>query len=383
MSEKRDYYDVLGLSKSAGADDVKSAYKRLAKEYHPDVSKDPKAKEKFQEVLEAYSVLSDGQKRQNYDQFGHAAEGFSGYSGGGFGGFGGAGMDFDFSELFENFGGFEGFGSFADIFGGQSRRSRGSAAGENLRVDLMISLRDAASGASKEIEVHRTEKCESCSGSGSEQGSSRETCSTCRGHGVVQNSQRTPFGIFSVQTTCPKCKGQGTVIKNPCKICKGKGIQKNSRKIEVRIPAGIETGMHLRLNEEGNASSSGGKNGDLFVVVFVETDEVFKRDGVDLFVESALSFAEAALGTNLRVPTLNGHASVKIPAGTQTGTIFRLKGEGVKDLKTGRKGDEFVKVMVVTPSKLSKEERELFEKLGKNGVAQKREGIFDKLKKGL
>lgn len=377
MADKRDYYEVLGVSKSASADDIKGAYKHLAKQFHPDVSKDPKAKEKFQEVLEAYHVLSDSQKRQNYDQFGHAAQGFSGYQGGGFEGFSGAGMDFDFSDLFEN------FGSFSDIFGGGSRRSRGPATGENLRVDLSITLRDAAKGVSKEIQVERTEECEHCNGTGSEKGSKRENCATCKGRGVVQNAQRTPFGIFSVQTTCPKCKGEGSVVKNPCKTCHGKRIQKKSRGIKVDIPAGIETGMHLRLSEEGNASSSGGKNGDLFVVIFVETDEVFKRDGADLFVEVPLSFSQAALGSELKVPTLDASATVKIPPATQTGTIFRLKNMGIKDLKTGEKGDEFVKVLVVTPSKLSSEERELLEKLGKNNDSKKRGGLFDKLKKGL
>ncbi len=356
MAEKRDYYDVLGLKRDASTDDIKAAYKRLAKEYHPDVSKDPKAKEKFQEVLEAYTVLSDSQKRQNYDQFGHSAEGFSGFDFSGFG----RGMDFDFSELFENFGGFGDFGPFAEMFG--SRKTKRPRNGENLRADVWLSFEEAAFGTKKQVEIERLESCDACNGSGSEKGG-RETCPQCKGRGITQNTQRTPFGMFSVQTTCSKCKGEGTAIKHPCKTCNGKGVLKKRKKITVSIPEGIDTGMHLKLEGEGNASATGGKPGDLFVVIFVEKDESFKRDGPDLFVEIPLSFAQAALGAELEIPILKGKAKLKVPSGTQTGTIFRLRDKGVFDLKSGRKGDEFVKVRIVTPSKLSKKERELFERI--------------------
>lgn len=376
MPDKRDYYEVLGLSKSASADDVKAAYKRLAKQFHPDVSKDPKAKEKFQEILEAYNVLSDAQKRQNYDQFGHAAEGFSGYQG--FRGFGGQGMDFDFSDLFENFSGFEGFGEFADFFGGGRARRSQDRSGENLRVDISVSFEEAVFGATKKIEIERIEECGSCKGTGAEKGTGKKTCATCKGGGMVQYSRQTPFGYFATQTTCPKCNGFGEVIEKPCRNCNGKGRVRAQKTIEVKIPAGIETGMHLRLQGEGNAGTGKGRNGDLFVVVFVEKHKFFKRDGADIFVEAPLSFAEAALGTELDIPTLTGKAKLKIPPGTQTDTIFRMKGKGVKNLKSGEMGDQFVKVKMVTPAKLSKKEKELFEELQRlNGVSEKRKGFFD------
>lgn len=376
MPDKRDYYDVLGLSKSASADDVKAAYKRLAKQFHPDVSKDPKAKEKFQEILEAYNVLSDEQKRQNYDQFGHAAEGFSGYQG--FRGFGGQGMDFDFSDLFENFSGFEGFGEFADLFGGGRTRRSQDRSGENLRADVSVSFEEAVFGAAKKIEIERIEECESCKGSGAEKGTGKKTCATCKGRGMVQRTQQTPFGYFATQSTCSKCGGSGEVIEKPCRHCNGKGRVRAQKTIEVKIPAGIETGMHLRLQGEGNAGTGKGRKGDLFVVVFVEKHPLFKRDGPDLFVEAPLSFAEAALGTELAVPTLAGKAKLKIPPGTQTDTIFRMKGKGVKNLKNGETGDQFVKVKMITPDKLSKKEKGLFEELQRsNGVSEKRKGFFD------
>jgi molecular chaperone DnaJ len=374
MPEKRDYYEVLGVGKSASAEEVKAAYKRMAKQFHPDVSSDPKAKEKFQEILEAYNVLSDEQKRANYDQFGHAAEGFSGYQG--FGGFG-QGMDFDFSDLFQNFSGFEGFGEFSDLFGG-GRARRHDHAGENLRIDISVSFEEAVFGTEKKIEIERIEECGICKGSGAEKGTGKKTCSTCKGRGMVQRTQQTPFGYFATQTTCSKCGGAGEVIEKPCKECNGKGRVRNQRTIEVKIPAGIETGMHLRLEGEGNAGMGKGRKGDLFVVVFVEKHKFFKRDGADIFVEAPLSFAEAALGTELTVPTLNGKATVKIPSGTQTDTIFRMKGKGVKDLKSGKTGDQFVKVKTATPTHLSKKEKELFEELKRsNGVSEKRKGFFD------
>jgi len=239
MSEKRDYYEVLGIGKSASADEVKASYKRLAKQFHPDVSSDPKAKEKFQEILEAYNVLSDEQKRANYDQFGHAAEGFSGYQG--FRGFGGQGMDFDFSDLFENFSGFEGFGEFADLFGGGRARRSQDRSGENLRVDISISFEEAVFGAAKKIEVERIEECAICKGSGASTGTGKKTCSTCKGHGMVQRTQQTPFGYFATQSTCPKCGGSGEVIEKPCKHCNGKGRIRARRTVEVKVPAGIET----------------------------------------------------------------------------------------------------------------------------------------------
>ncbi|MBU0635871.1 molecular chaperone DnaJ [Candidatus Micrarchaeota archaeon] len=380
LAAKSDYYEILGISKNASSEEIKSAYKRLAKKYHPDVSADPKAKEKFQEALEAYNVLSDSQKRQNYDQFGHATEGFSGYQGfRDFSGFGGGGIDFDFSDLFENFSGFEGFSSFTDLFGGRKKRDQH---GENLRVDISIPFKEAIFGVTKTIEIERIENCSDCYGSGAEKGDSgKKTCSRCNGKGLLQKTQQTPFGLFSTQTTCAQCGGEGKIIEKPCNHCRGKGKIRKNRKIKVKIPAGIETGMHLHLQGEGNTGIGKGSQGDLFVVVFVEKHKFFKRDGPDIFFETPLSFSEVALGTKLEVPTLKGKAMLDIPSGTQTDTIFRMKGKGVKDLNSGRQGDQFVKVKVLTPSKLSRKERKLFEELNEqNGMKAKRKSVFDFLK---
>lgn len=379
MAEKRDYYDILGVSRNASADEIKAAYKRLAKQYHPDVSNDPKAKEKFQEALEAYGVLSDGQKRKNYDQFGHAAEQFQGYRG--FEGFG-QGMDFDFSDLFSGMGGFEDlfreFGFAAQGGAGTSRKR--FRHGNNLRIDLNIGFEEAAFGAKKDVEIEHLEKCEECNGTGSKDGG-ETNCPTCNGHGIVERMQRTPFGIFSTRTTCPKCGGYGKIIKNPCPKCSGKGIVRKRRKIEVDIPAGVNTGNHLRLQGMGDTGEQGGRAGDLFVVLFVEKHNIFKRDGADLFAEIPISFSEAALGAEVDAPTLKGTVKLKIPVGTQTGTIFRLKGKGIKDLDSGKIGDEFMKIFVETPQGLSKEQRKLFEELLKmNGTKEKRKSFFHRFK---
>ena len=374
MVEKKDYYEVLGVAKNASPDDLKAAYKRLAKQLHPDVSADPKAKEKFQEVLEAYTVLSDAQKRQNYDQVGHSTEGFQGYRG--FEGFEG-GVDFDFSELFENLGNF-GFG-FDDFGFGGNRKTRRREKGANLRVDLSVSFDEAAAGFEKKIEVERIENCSACKGTGAKDGVT-ETCSTCKGSGRVTRSQKTPFGIFSTQTLCGKCQGTGRLAKENCSACKGTGHRSVKKTIEVSIPAGIETGMHLRLSGLGNAGVNGGEAGDLFVVVLVEQHPFFKRDHGDLYCEVPISFSNAALGMELEVATLKGHATVSVPAGTQTGTIFRLKGKGIKDLHSGKVGDQFVKVNIVTPKSLSKEQKRLLEEFQKTEGEQKdKKGFFRSL----
>jgi molecular chaperone DnaJ len=373
LAEKRDYYDVLGVQKGASKEEIKDAYKHMAKQFHPDVSSDPKAKEKFQEVLEAYSVLSDEQKRSNYDQFGHAAEQFQGYQGQGFG----QGMDFDFSDLFSGMGGFEDlFREFGFAGAGERPGRRKSRHGGNLRVDLNISFEEAAFGVKKEIELERLEKCDECNGKGSKS-DGETTCPTCGGHGVIERMQRTPFGIFSTRTTCPKCQGYGKIIKNPCPKCNGKGIIRKKKKIEVNIPAGVNTGNHLRLQGMGDAGELDGQAGDLFVVLFVEKHKFFKRDGPDVFAEIPISFAEAALGTEVDAPTLKGEVKLKIPAGTQSGTIFRLKGKGIKDLDSGKQGAEFIKILIETPQNLSKEQKKLFEELKKmNGIKEKRHGLF-------
>ena len=371
MSEKRDYYEILGLKKGASAEEVKSAYKKLAKKYHPDISKEENAEEKFKEGLEAYSVLSNPEKKANYDQFGHAAEGFQGFGRGrtGFEGF-------DFSETgFEDI--FSSFG-FGDIFGG--RRKRGPRKGVDLRFDLNISFEEAVFGIKKEIEIDRVESCDKCNGTGSEGKDGLVECSQCNGTGMQTSAQRTPFGTFTTRTTCRKCGGEGKTVKNPCTKCNGTGRIKKRRKISVSIPEGIQNGAYLRLTGEGNAGERGAGNGDLYVVIFIEPHEFFKRDDADIYGEVPVTFSTSALGGEIDVPTLKGKAKLKIPVGTQTGTIFRLKGKGIKDLEQGGFGDEYIKVIVRTPEKLSKKQKELFEEL-KEGEKQTENGFFKKFKK--
>jgi len=375
MAEKRDYYDVLGLKKGSSIDEVKRAYKKLAKKYHPDISKEPDAEAKFKEALEAYQVLSDSEKKKNYDQFGHAFEGFQGFQG--FRGFGGTrGFDFDFSEIFEGFGGLGGMGNvFREAFG-QGRT--GPAKGANLRVDLNLSFEEAVFGTKKTIYLNRVDECRECKGKG---GFGEEKCSGCNGAGVLRQTRKTMFGTFMTQGTCPKCSGSGKVLKKVCKECDGKGRLKARKEIKVKVPAGIASGQHLRMQGEGNAGFRGGPSGDLFVVVFAEEHEVFKRDGPDIFAELPISFAESALGTKLDVPTLKGEAVVNVPQGTQTGTIFRLKGKGIKRLGETGFGDEYVKVIVQSPGKLNRKQRKLFEELSKEEKLKKeRKSFFHKVK---
>jgi molecular chaperone DnaJ len=377
MAEKRDYYEVLGLKKGASLEEVKQAYKKLAKKYHPDLNRDQDAEERFKEILEAYQVLGDPQKKANYDRFGHAAEGFQGFQG--FRGFGARDFDFDFGDIFGNFG----FGSgindlFREAFGGHS--TSGPARGANLRVDLTLSFEEAAFGAEKSVSVSRVEDCKKCRGKG---GSGEEECSQCKGSGVLSQTRKTPFGVFSAQGPCPKCSGSGKTWKKTCSECNGKGRVRAERKIRVKVPAGIDAGSHLRLKGEGNAGINGGPPGDLFVViVFVEPDEVFKRDGADIFAEVPISFAEAALGTKMEVPTLKGGATLKIPAGTQTGTLFRLREKGIKKLREEGFGDEYIKVIVQTPEKLGKKQKQLFEELAKEeSLQKKRKSFFGRIRK--
>lgn len=374
MPEKKDYYGVLGVSKNASSDEIKQAYKRLAKQWHPDVSKETEAEKKFKEIQEAYSVLSDPQKRENYDRFGFGAEGFEGFQG--FRGFESSGIDFDFEDLFSGFGSMHGFGEmFKDAFG----RQKGPEKGENIRVDLSVSFEEAVFGTEKEIFVERTWKCSDCEGTGSKD-KKTEKCFSCNGTGQTRRTSKTAFGVFTVQSTCHKCSGTGETLSNPCKKCSGSGVSVERKKIAVKIPAGIDTGNHLRLKGEGNAGLHGGREGDLFVVVFVEPHEIFKRDNSDVFCEIPISFSEAALGATVETPTLKGTASIKIPPGTQSGTVFRLNGIGIKKIDGAGAGDEYVKVNVETPKKLSKKQKELLEEMAKEEeLKKKRKGFFDKI----
>ncbi len=369
----RDFYGELGVSKSASPEEIKEAYKKLAKQFHPDVNKDKDAEEKFKKIGEAYRVLSDPQKRQQYDQFGENAERFGGQ--GGFSGFEGfSGQDFDFSDLFDNMG----FGgSFSDFFSGGGRQTQRSRRGQDILVNLTISFEEAAFGVTKEIFVNKTEKCSKCSGEGTTEKDGKQTCTTCHGSGIQKTMQRTILGTIATQTTCGKCKGVGKIITKPCTTCHGSGKESVRKKISVKIPAGVENGIRLRVNGEGNAGDNGAQSGDLFVGLFVEEHEFFKRDGSDVYLELPITFSQAALGTKAEVPTVHGKVELKIPAATQSGTVFRLKEQGVKSLNSSRIGDQFVKVIVKTPDKLSKKQKDLLEELAKE------EGTHKKGKKGF
>ncbi|MBI4440487.1 molecular chaperone DnaJ [Candidatus Woesearchaeota archaeon] len=343
----KDYYQILGVGKDASKEEIKTAYKRLAKKYHPDLNKEHGTAEKFKEINEAASVLADDEKRRRYDQTGNVeGEPFSGFD---FRDFMGAGFDVE--------------GIFDEFLGGSFRKRRPSR-GNDLRYDLDMTLEEAAAGAAKTINVPRLEQCTKCKGLGAESESDVVTCDRCNGHGAVRREQRTPFGIFASTTTCSKCKGQGKYIKNECAECDGTGLVRKSRKIEFEIPAGAEEGMHLRLRGEGEAGGKGGLNGDLFVVLHEKPHDTFRREGNDIIVSVPIDFATAALGGEIEVPTLAGKATLKIPSGTQSNTIFRMKEKGIPGLHGGH-GSEKVEVVVKVPERLSRRQKELLEEFQK------------------
>jgi molecular chaperone DnaJ len=352
MAQKRDYYEVLGVSKTASADEIKKAYRSLAKKYHPDMNPgDKEAEAKFKEVNEAYDVLSDEGKRQKYDQFGHAAfdpsagaEGF-----GGFGGFGDGG--FDFGDIFSSF-----FGG-----GGGSRSSRNAAIdGEDIVTRLTISFDEAVFGCKKEISYPRVEACDECSGTGAEKGSKPETCATCHGTGRVTVQQQTMFGRMQSQRSCTACRGTGKIVKNPCKNCNGKGYVRVTKKTELTIPAGIDNGQRIIRRGQGSAGRNGGAAGDLIIEVTVKAHKFFERERNNVYCEIPISFATAALGGEIVVPGLGGKdETFQIPEGTQTGTTFTLKGKGIADVNTKRKGDLIFMVVVETPKDLTAEQKKL------------------------
>ncbi|MDI6639706.1 MAG: molecular chaperone DnaJ [Methanocellales archaeon] len=359
---KRDYYDVLGVDRNASQEEIKKAYRRLAKKYHPDVNPDKKAaEENFKEISEAYEVLADPSKRANYDMFGHAAVrdifGRGGFSWRDFTHFG------DIEDLF----GRDFFGrDIFDMFFGPRRERYGPIRGADLRYDLDMTLEDVAFGTTKEVEVPRMVTCDACNGSGARPGGVK-TCPSCNGTGQIRQSRRTAFGMFTSITTCNRCHGGGEVIEAPCPTCHGAGKVHRTRKISVKIPPGVDTGSRLRIAGEGEPGIRGGPAGDLYVVVHVQEHEVFMRDGDDVICEIPISFTQAALGTEIEVPTLEDKTKMKIPAGTQTGTLFRLKGMGIPHLRGRGRGDQHVKVIVKTPTKLSKKQRELLLELEKAG----------------
>ena len=374
MADKRDYYEVLGVDKGATDSDVKKAYRKLAKKYHPDMNQNgDEADHKFKEATEAYEVLSDGQKRQQYDQFGHAA--FSQGGGGGGAGFG------DMGDMFGDI-----FGDFFGGGGGSRRRANAPQKGANIQAGVTLEFEEAVFGVDKEIQVTVSESCETCDGSGAKPGTSKTTCTTCNGQGQVRYNQQTLFGTVQSVRTCNHCGGSGEIIKEKCSDCHGTGYQKKRKKLSVNIPAGIDHGQSMRLRGKGEPGANGGPKGDVILQVSVKPHKYLERQGEDIMYTLPLSFAQAALGTNVSVPTIDGNVSYDIKAGTQTGTKFRLRGKGVPHLNNSRyRGDQYVTVSIVTPTDLSKRQKELFEELAdlsEDNVVEskKKKGIFDKIK---
>lgn len=369
---KRDYYEVLGVSRGASKDEIKKAYRKLAMKFHPDKNPgDTAAEEKFKEATEAYEVLSDDSKRQQYDQFGHA----------GLGGMGGFGAGRHAAEDFPDI-----FGSFSDIFeeffGAQRRGGRGGTRarrGDDLRYDLEISLNEAFTGTEKQIEVPRQETCTTCSGNGCAPGYSPEICPQCGGSGQISMTQ----GFFSISRACNRCGGNGRIIKNPCIACHGTGRQVKHNHVKIKVPAGSMTGLKLKVAGEGEAGLQGGPAGDLYIVISVTSHPIFKRDGDDLLVDVPISITQASLGTELRVPTLEGNVMLKVPAGTQTGRMFRMKEKGMPNVRGYSKGDMLVRVTVETPTRLTTRQRELLEEFARISGEEtnpQTQSFFDKVK---
>lgn len=368
MAEKRDYYEVLGVGKNAGDEEIKKAYRKLARQYHPDVNKAADAEAKFKEVKEAYDVLSDPGKRSRYDQYGHVDpnQGMGGgFSGADFGGFG---------DIFDMF------------FGGGRRDPNAPQRGNDLQYTMTIEFEEAAFGKETDITIPRTENCDTCSGTGAKPGTKPTVCSVCHGTGQQEVVQNTPFGRMVNRRTCSACGGRGQIIKEKCPTCSGSGKVKKQRKIHVRIPAGVDDGAQLRMTGEGEGGLRGGPPGDLYIVIRVKDHEYFEREGDDVYLEVPITFAQAALGDEIEIPTLTEKVKLKIPAGTQTGTYFRLKGKGIPRLRGVGQGDQHVKVVLVTPRKLSEEQKELlrqFASLEGEHTHENEQSFFDRMKRAF
>ena len=376
MAEKRDYYEVLGIQKGASEDEIKKAYKKLARKYHPDMNPgDKEAEEKFKEVNEANEVLSDPEKKARYDQFGFA--GVDPNYGAGAGGAGGFGGGFDFGDLGDIFGSFFG-GGFG---GGQRRNPNAPQRGESIRASVSVSFTDAAFGCEKSVTLERSEMCGTCKGNGCAPGTTPEVCPDCHGTGTVQVRRQTPMGVFASNGPCRKCGGTGRLIHQPCPDCRGGGTVRKRKTIQVTIPAGIDHGQTISLRGQGNAGKNGGPAGDLLITVMVQPHDLFRRDGVDVFCEAPITLTQAVLGAELEIPTIDGKVKYSIPEGTQTGTVFRLKGKGIPVLNGRGRGDQYVTVTIETPRNLNKEQKEALRKfsetVGENNY-EKRKSFFKK-----
>ena len=389
MSEQRDLYEVLGISKGASDAEIKKAYRKLARKYHPDLNRDnPKAaEEKMKEVNAAYEILKDPQKRAQYDQFGAGAfDGTGNFGGNPFGGAGG--FNFNFGQGGGGFSSTDGFGDIFDMFfgGGGRSRQRGPVAerGADIRYDLHLTFEEAAFGKEEELTIPRMENCPTCHGTGAAAGSSPETCPDCNGSGMRRTVRSTPFGQMMNETPCSRCHGTGKIVKNPCKDCHGTGKKRANHTVKVTIPKGVDNGTRLRVSGHGEAGTNGGGYGDLYVYIFVKPHEFFKRQGNDVIVEVPVAFTEAALGGTVRVPTLDGLVDMKVDAGTQSGTIKRLRNRGIPFLRGSGRGDEHVIVKVLTPKNLNTKQKELlqeFAEISGDKVNPEKKGFLDKLKK--
>ncbi len=376
--QKRDYYEVLGVQKGASDTEIKKAYRKLAKENHPDLNPgDQGAEARFKEINEAYEILSDKDKRTRYDQFGFAGVDPS-YGGGGYGG-GGFDGSFDFGDLGDIFGSFFGGG-----FGGASRSRSGPQRGESLRTSLSITFEEAAFGCEKEINLERVELCDTCGGSGAAPGTTPETCSNCGGTGTVQQRRQTPMGVFATTSPCPRCGGKGKMISSPCKSCNGTGQVRKRKTIKVSIPAGIDNGQIISLRGQGNAGKNGGPSGDLQIIISVQSHPLFRRDGTNVYCDAPITFTQAVLGGELEIPTIDGKVKYEIPEGTQTGTTVRLRGKGIPNVNGRGRGDQFVTVHIETPRNLSREQKEALRKFSeslKEHNYKERKSFFEKFKK--
>ena len=375
MAEKRDYYEVLGIQKGASEDEIKKAYKKLARKYHPDMNPgDKEAEEKFKEVNEANEVLSDPEKKARYDQFGFAGVDPNYGAGAGGGAYGGG---FDFGDLGDIFGSFFG-GGFG---GGQRRNPNAPQRGESIRASVSVSFTEAAFGCEKSVTLERSEQCPTCKGSGCAPGTTPEICPDCHGSGTVQTRRQTPMGVFASNGPCRKCGGTGRLIHQPCSDCRGSGAVRKRKTIKISIPAGIDHGQTISLRGQGNAGKNGGPAGDLLVTVMVQPHEIFRRDGVDVFCEAPITFTQAVLGAELEIPTIDGKVKYSIPEGTQTGTVFRLKGKGIPVLNGRGRGDQYVTVTIETPRNLNKEQKEALRKFSETvgeSNYEKRKSFFKK-----